>query len=75
VIILNKNHLNVINKGTPMLLLLKLKKPFYLLGALWVPLCLGMEAPTQEPSKKEEEQKIAPLQKLPGELVAYLSTF
>jgi uncharacterized protein len=58
-----------------MLLLLKLKKPFYLLGALWVPLCLGMEAPTQEPSKKEEEQKIAPLQKLPGELVAYLSTF
>jgi hypothetical protein len=57
-----------------MYLALRLKK-FHILGFLWAPLCIGMETPTQEPSNKQGEQEIEPLQQLPGELVAYLSTF
>jgi hypothetical protein len=57
-----------------MLLTTKLKKLVYVTVCLWIPVCIGMESPTKESIKGEEEQK-ALFRQLPRELIAYVSTF
>jgi hypothetical protein len=56
-----------------MFLALRLKKLFYILGLVWMPLSISMEAP-QETIKKEDDEK-SYLQLLPPDLVQQIGYF